>query len=327
MASTLSTTRYWVGKLLTRLFPRHPSAKAEPPSSVHRLSLQVPTLVTHGFREAATFSRPPERTFCREDGVLWAEYYIEDHKACINFPDLAAFYVSLDETRVDVVPLHGTSEASLQQLWHGQVLPMLYAARGHTVLHGCAVKIGERTACFLGRSGMGKSTMASSFAIAGYPFLTDDGLLLERVEGQGYEVHPSNAAVRLWRDSEEAVLPKNIEVAPPVQYTTKSRFVAGDELPHCNQTSQLSAIYVLAREGVSEPTIAPLRANEAMMEFTKHSFLLDARGESALRGHFERMSTLACEARSFRLDYPREYAQLPEVREAVLNHQYSLGSL
>lgn len=293
---------------------------------VRRGVLRAPTLVTHAFRDATVFSRPPERSFSRDDGVIWAEYYVTDDKACINFPSLAEFYFSFDESRVDVIPMLGASEASLQQLWHGQVVPMLYAGRGHTVLHGSAVRIGYQTACFLGRSGMGKSTIASSFATAGYPFLTDDGLLLERIEGHGYEVHPSNAAVRLWRDSEEAVLPKDIEAAPPVQYTSKSRFVAGDELPHCNEISELGVIYVLFREGVNAPTITPLRANEAMMEFMKHSFMLDARGENALRGHFERMSTLAREARSFRLDYPRDYDQLPIVREAILNHQHSLGA-
>lgn len=290
-----------------------------------RLRIQIPTLFTDSVREARTFLQPPERTFTRPDGVIWAEHYIVNQRDCIRFPDLAEFYISLDKSSVDAVPLFGTSEASLHQLWQGLVLPVLYAAHGNTVLHGSAIKVAARTACFLGRSGMGKSTLASSFAMAGYPFLTDDGLILERVDGHGYAVHPSSAAVRLWRDSEEAVLPKHIEVAPPVQFTTKSRFVAGDELPHCDEISELGVIYVLARDGASEPIITPLKANEAMIEFTKNSFILDVRAESALRGHFDRMATLACEVRSFRLDYPRDYDQLPTVRQAVLDHQQSLS--
>ena len=303
-------------------------ARVDPPEAgglSRRPRIRIPTLSTNDVREARVFVQPPERIFTRPDGVVWAEHHIVNQRDCIRFPGLAEFYISPDKSSVDAVPLVGTSEASLHQLWQGLVLPVLYAARGNTVLHGSAIRIGARTACFLGRSGMGKSTIASSFAMDGYPFLTDDGLILEHVDGHGYVVHPSNAAVRLWRDSEEAVLPKHIEVAPAVQFTTKSRFVAGDELPHCDKISELGVIYVLARDGASEPIITPLKANEAMMEFTKNSFILDVRGESALRGHFDRMATLACEVRSFRLDYPREYAQLPKVRQAVLNHQESLG--
>jgi hypothetical protein len=58
---------------------------------------------------------------------------------------------------------------------------------------------------FLGESGRGKSTLAASFATEGTRFLTDDGLLLEWVGGHCMIV-PSHPSIRLWEDSQEALI-------------------------------------------------------------------------------------------------------------------------
>jgi hypothetical protein len=44
---------------------------------------------------------------------------------------------------------------------------------------------------FAAESGRGKSTLAASFAVNGFRFLTDDGLVLEPA-GEGYAVLPSH---------------------------------------------------------------------------------------------------------------------------------------
>ena len=77
---------------------------------------------------------------------------------------------------------------------------------------------------FLGLSGRGKSTLAVSFACEGFRFLTDDALFISRSEDD-YWVTPGDHSVRLWSDSEQAVLRARGNRLPAVSYTKKDRFV------------------------------------------------------------------------------------------------------
>ena len=103
------------------------------------------------------------------------------------------------------------------------------------------------------------------------------------------------------------------------------RYAADGEIPHAVNPTPLRVIYVLSSEAPASTVIRSLRANEAMMEFVQHSFILDIRSKATLSGHFERMATLANNTSVFRLDYPRDYALLPDVRSAIISHATALN--
>ena len=56
----------------------------------------------------------------------------------------------------------------------GSAFGALLHQRGILALHGSTVKVGDGCVVFLGRSGMGKSTLATILARRGYPCLGDD---------------------------------------------------------------------------------------------------------------------------------------------------------
>jgi chromosome condensin MukBEF MukE localization factor len=53
---------------------------------------------------------------------------------------------------------------------------------------------------------------------------------------------------------------------------------------------------------------------------TKHSFLLDIEEKALIANHFDRLVELVRHPVFFRLDYPREYGLLGEVRRAIFAH-------
>ena len=57
---------------------------------------------------------------------------------------------------------------------------------------------------------------------------------------------------------------------------------------------------------------------EAFAALVKHSFLLDTEEQDLLSTHFDDASRAAGLATFHRLDYPRLYERLADVREAVL---------
>lgn len=241
----------------------------------------------------------------------------------LTFGGQIDFLVAEDGLRIVSPEDSGVSQETLDTLYFNQVLPLALSRQGKLVLHAACVEVGEAGLAFVGKSGQGKSTLAASFARNGHRFLTDDGLQIEEASGE-IVVQPSRASVRLWDDSRDAVLHSDRVAAPPVEYTSKSRFLADQSLAYCDQPRALRVAYLLGDGTATEPTISPVRASEAMVELVKYSFLLDIEEREALTRHFSQLSRLVSAVKVFRLDYPRDYDALPEVRRAILEHATSI---
>jgi len=189
------------------------------------------------------------------------------------------------------------------------------------MLHASAVEIGQFCVAFLGASGRGKSTLAAVFARAGFRFLTDDGLTVTR-RGDRYIGGPSHPSLRLWDDSQRAILWQGTAQAPAVQYTQKARFLAGESLPFCDEDRDLRILYVLGNGDSHAPVFEPMTPSESLIELLKNSFLLETEEPEVLARHFDELATLARVVQVCRFDYPRQFLNLEAVRAAV--HQHAL---
>lgn len=237
----------------------------------------------------------------------------------LRFPDLADFEVSSDANTVFCWPAHDVTEETARHLYLNQVLPLALSKLGKLVFHGSAVEVGGTGVAFVAESGRGKSTLAAGFARSGYRFLTDDGLVVE-ARDDGYVALPSHPSIRLWADSEAALMAAGARTAPALSYTSKSRFLAGHDICFCNAPRPLRRVYFLGDGSAGTVTIQPMREAEALVEWVKHSFLLDIEERALLGSHFDRVAKLANQPIHFRLDYPRRYENLPGVRQAILDH-------
>ena len=270
-------------------------------------------------RHLAPLSEAPFHQWAFPDGTLWTQFFRQGGGYLLRFPDLADFEVSADGARVQGYPAPGVTTPTVEHLYLNQVLPLALSRQGKLVLHGSAVDIGGQGVAFLGESGRGKSTMAASFAAEGTRFLTDDGLLLEWVDGCCMII-PSQPSIRLWADSRAALVSALASVAPAVSFTSKSRIFAGPDVAFCTEDRPLGRVYFLGEGDAQVPTIKPLRPAEALIELVKHSFLLDIEARDMLMYQFDALTRLAELAIYYWLDYPRRYESLPVVREAIIRH-------
>ena len=253
------------------------------------------------------------------DGSPWTEFHRENGGYRLRFPALADFVVSDDATRVRCEPAPETSDPVVQHLYLNQVLPLALSKQGKLVFHASAVEIDGGAVAFAGVSGRGKSTLAASFAIEGYRFLTDDGLVVEPA-ARGHVALPSHPSIRLWQDSEEALIAPGTPAAPPLSYTSKSRFLAGDRLAFCGEARPLRRVYFLGDGSAEAVALRRLSGSEAMIEWVRHSFLLDVEEKPRLASHFDQVAALANEPIHYALDYPRRYGELARVRAAIVAH-------
>lgn len=255
------------------------------------------------------------RTLDGEEGVL---FHRTDAGYLLRFPESADFAIDLDRQVVTCTPAPDMADENIADLYFNQVLPLLMVRDGNTVLHASGVAIGGRAIGFIGPTGRGKSTLAAAFARAGYPFLTDDGLILDGVDA-GYVVRPRRPILRLCADSEAAILDRGTRL-PDVELW-KERLHASDEIPFQDKAVPLSALYVLREPGgVGEVEIAPLPLADALSAMIGHSFILDVEDRPRVRALFNRLADVAERVSCFALDYPRQYADLPNVLDAIVTH-------
>ena len=96
--------------------------------------------------------------------------------------------------------------------------------------------------------------------------------------------------------------------------------LASDALAFCDQPQPLRRVYFLGEGVAPSLIIEAVRPAEALVELVRNSFLLDIEEKGLLAWHFDEMVRLSELPIYYRLDYPRNYEDLPHVREAIMRH-------
>ncbi|MBK9987509.1 MAG: hypothetical protein IPP21_11340 [Betaproteobacteria bacterium] len=140
---------------------------------------------------------------------------------------------------------------------------------------------------------------------------------------------PSHPSIRLWQDSEEALMHADAAfffffLLPAVSFTAKSRFLAGQGIPFCDESRPLQRVFFLGEGEAETPVIEPCRPPSALIQLVKNSFLLDIEARDMLVRHFDDLTRLSALPIYFRLDYPRDYGTLPAVRDAIVQQVLDL---
>ena len=276
-------------------------------------------------RRQESVDADPFHRYVFDDGTVWTEFYHSKHGYLLRFPNLADFEVSVDGKQVVAHPSLDTDEVTLEHLYINQLVPLALSRQGLPAFHASVVTVPNGAIAFLGKTGMGKSTLAASFALGGATFLTDDALLIEE-HADGCRAQPSHASIRLWEDSLEALIDDEVERAGPISFSSKCRLLAGDKLAYTDEPQPLLVAFVLEREDVESVAIRELTGLDRYMGWLENSFLLDVKDNDLLARHFEWTHRVSSSVPTFALDYPRDYGMLPSVQAAVRNHLASLGT-
>jgi hypothetical protein len=141
----------------------------------------------------------------------------------LRFPGWADFVVSHDGAAISCAPAPGIPIDTVRHLLISQIIPRAMGLLRDPALHASGVGRDDAAVGFIGATGHGKSTLALSFARAGWTLLGDDCLLLRPLE-KSVEVVPSRMGVRLWPDSAEGLLGGTPSLPTVAHYTDKLRW-------------------------------------------------------------------------------------------------------
>lgn len=262
--------------------------------------------------------QPAYHEWILPSGQVWITFHRDDEGYRLCFPELAQFTIDPTARQVRCHAARDVEPATLRQLLH-QILPLVANGQRATVLHAGAVQAGEGAIAFLGRTGLGKSTLTTGFAAQGFHFLCDDALQVALSASGQPLAAPGQPHLRLWGDSAHALADEGGGDA-----ASKFRIPAGKRFPHCTEEQPLTAIYLLDEGETAAPRFEPVRPAAALLELLQNSFLLDPQSPELLQVQHERLSAVAAQVPAFRLSYPRRYDDLPHVCRETAAHARSL---
>ena len=124
----------------------------------------------------------------------------------LDIEEVARFLIS-DGQQIIIDPYHGADEESIRLFLLGSAFGAILFQRGHFVLHGNAIRVGNQCMVCIGDSGAGKSTLAAGFMQRGYSILSDDVVALD----DEYRVLPGFPRIKLWKDTANHLM---IDTAP-----------------------------------------------------------------------------------------------------------------
>ena len=236
----------------------------------------------------------------------------------LRFLSYGDFFVSADTLKIQCRPLPGTPEVTVRHLLLDQVIPLVLSRRERIVLHASAVLTRHGVIAFVGKSGQGKSTLAASFAREGCALVSDDCLVL-RAEHGGWTAIPSYPGVRLWPLTVEEVLHEDTPTWDVAHYTIKRRLEDTNVLPYASGPAPFRRLFFLA-DDAGEVTLEKLHPGRTIMALVEFAYNLDIKDTVFLRRQFDTVVRLTVEVPAYAVHYPREFAALPAVREAILRH-------
>lgn len=231
------------------------------------------------------------------------------------WPFIGRFHVATTG-RIIVDPLTDNSQHVRLALL-GPVLAGYLHLRGTPLLHGSAVRIGDRALLFVGRKGAGKSTAAAAFAAAGCEVLSDDVIALEQ-DREPITIVPGFAGLKLAEAARDELLPRAtvIGMDEPGAAKRMVRQEASSATP-----VPIGAVFFLNGRGraLGKRRMTPA---ETMRHLLSHSYALKF-GDKALTGssgarHFQTCAALARHIPAWDLSLPDALERLPRFASSLL---------
>ena len=268
------------------------------------------------------------------DRLSWQHHwYTENRSVCISlarcddryilrFPELVDFVITCSSATVEYYADLKFPPETIRHLLLDQVIPRMLGQQGRLVLHASAIELPEsnKAIAFIGDSGWGKSTLASSFHQNGAKLLTDDCLLIEICDDK-VSCIPNYYGVRLFEDSADAIFNGNNQSVQVAHYSEKKRLLI-DHHDCMSDPVELDGIFLLEDPvnfgSATTISIKPIEGVEDFMRLIGQIFIIDVSEKNLYKNLFNNIKKIFSQGVPiYRLSYPHNYTMLPSVQKNV----------
>ena len=241
----------------------------------------------------------------------------------LRFPDVADFLISLSDKSIIYLTTPDIPDETIRHLLLDQVVPRVLGQQGMLIAHASAVRLTDgHSIAFLGNSGCGKSTIASSYHEADAELITDDCLMIDTINGVNLGI-PSYYGLRLFEDSVNAIFNEQPERSPVAHNSDKKRIRLhnnNSKLPSAGVP--LNAVFLLGdleiKPQSSEIVIESVKGTYELISLVEKMFVLDITEKQLIARQFKNISKIiSANLPIYRLQYPHEHTQLPMIHKTI----------
>ena len=262
--------------------------------------------------EGAVLEKANRQTRIYRRGVQ-ATFGMTDTGLLLNWAGIGKFRIS-HGTEIVYQNL-GADEGTMRLFLLSEVIGLLLFQRGLFLLHGSAVRVGNKAQVFLGVPGAGKSTTAAAFGKAGHTVLTDDLVAIQLIDNKPFAV-PAFSQYKIWERTVEGLNIDRSVLEPSFEGATKF-LVTQPIADFPQQPIPLQSITLLypPNSRRKNERIKPLRAPiELLQHFPLPVQLLKA---AYLQKHFQDALHIAQVAEIHQMKRPDGFAALDQFVRAV----------
>lgn len=196
--------------------------------------------------------------------------------------------------------------------------------QGLIPLHSGALQLNGELVLFTAESGMGKSSLMSSFVSEGYPLVSDDFVAIHHSAISGRVVAASAyPQMRLWPPSVEQFFGDPAHHPTVFDDGEKRRVQIGNEFGHFARGEYpISRIYLLERrpESTGEIYQERLSGAETFMTLLASMIMGGVFPVTELAPIWDAIQALTEQVPFYRLSYPTGWDYLPDVKAKILSH-------
>jgi len=209
------------------------------------------------------------------------------------------------------------------------VLPYWQERSGFTTIHASAVTIDNEAIAYLATNHGGKTSLAASHMLAGFPLLTDDLLVLKE-ECDLFWAQPGYPQMRMWPEQANYFCGSHVDL--PIVHPDYSKLrvpVGGNDFGEFDpQPRLLRALFLPERsQAGTKIEIAQLGPAEAYVQVTRNEIFGSViHNMNGSKEKLARLSRLISSIPVCRLSYPSGYKHLPEVHSEILKYVDQLKS-
>jgi hypothetical protein len=253
-------------------------------------------------------------TFASGDGAGYALSRTEAGWT-LRFHTVGEFRFDGALRRVRVRSLPGGEKALIPLLIAGNVTAFVLSLTGSSILHASAVEFCGGGVGFLGRSGMGKSTLAALCCASGARLIADDILRLEPTL-DGFRCIRGPSEIRL-RESSAGLA--NRLTGATRRFTADRRLaIRADCASHDRIPLKLLAVSQPSRD-CKQISIEPLNRVEALFELTRYARIVGWRAPEQIAQQFARSGAIAATIPVCKAVIPWGPPFMPELGRALLD--------
>ena len=230
----------------------------------------------------------------------------------LHVPHVARFLVQGGHT-ILIDPESGIDEDSLRVFLLGSALGALLFQRGHLVLHGNAIRIGDQCMVCVGHSGAGKSTLAAGFMRRGYSVLADD---VVPVDAQCCAL-PGVPHIKLWQDVADKMGIDTSALRRIRPNTEKFNYPL--DQPFDQSPLPIRWVYLLGSDHIDTISLEPIRGMQRFLPLHNNTYRIRfLKGMAVKPGHLRLCGQLANQVHLARVTRPNSGFELDGLIDLLL---------